>query len=271
MSSHSSFSTSADATRVGGADVGGPVARFRQHLSAVYALGQENRHVFASPLGPFDDAGGGRASVPRFVFFGPHTTDESWRVAFLAGFDYADLRASHALLGLVDFLARHGEEGYGLNLTFFPLVDVAGLDFGTGPRALAAAHWARSTFPEITLLEKDVRVAGYQGFVRVETAPAGEDVVVLEMRAPEGEFTSPDVEICTSDDFESFPVRFERAGRANGGGPLTIAEDLPVQPFELTLRVPASWPDDLYRSAVTSILGRFIVRYRAFQAFGQHL
>lgn len=237
----------------------------------MYALGQENPHVFASPLGPFNYAGGRRASVPRFVFFGPHTTDESWRVAFLAGFDCADLRASHAMLGLVDLLARHAEEGYGLNLTFFPLVDVAGLDFAARPRALAAAHWGRSVIPEITLLEKDARSTGYHGFVRLETAAPGEDVVVLEMRAPEGLFTSPDVEICTSDDFESFPVRFERAGRASGGGPLTIAEDLPVQPFELTLGVPASWPDDLYRSAVTAILGRFIVRYRAFQAFGQHL
>jgi hypothetical protein len=248
-----------------------PAEELARRLSAVYALGQENPHVFASPLGPFAYAGAREASVPRFVFFGPHTTDASWRVAFLAGFDCEDLRASHALLGLVEFLARHADEGYGLNLTFFPLVDVAGLEFGTRPRALAAAHWAQSVIPEITLLEKDARGASYHGFVRVETAAPGEDVVVLEMRAPDGAFTSPDVEICTSDDFESFPVRFERARATPAGGPLTIAADMPVAPFELVLRVPAAWPDELYRSAVTSILGRFIVRYRAFQAFGQHL
>lgn len=270
MSSHPSFVPSAGPASGGGA-AAGPAARFHEHLSAVYALGQENPHVFASPLGPFAHAGGGRASVPRFVFFGPHTTDASWRVAFLAGFDCADLRASHALLGLVEFLARHAEEGYGLNLAFFPLVDVAGLEFGGRSRDLASAHWARAAAPEIALLEKEVRGAGYHGFVRVETAAPGEDTVGLEMRAPEGAFSSPDVEICTSDDFESFPVRFERAATGAAGGPLTIAEDLPVQPFELTLRVPAAWPDELYRSAVASILGRFIVRYRAFQAFGQHL
>lgn len=270
MSSHPSSASPAGAALAGGSALADPAEEFHRHLSAVYALGQENPHVFASPLGPFAYAGGRRASVPRFVFFGPHTTDASWRVAFLAGFDRADLRASHALLGLVDFLARHAEEGYALNLAFFPLVDVAGLEFGVPSRKLAAAHWARSAAPEIGLLEKDARGAGYHGFVRVETAPPGEDIVVIEMRAPEGLFTSPDVEICTSDDFESFPVRFERA-RETTGGPLTIAEDLPVAPFELTLRVPAAWSDDLYRSAVTTILGRFIVRYRAFQAFGQHL
>jgi hypothetical protein len=50
-----------------------------------------------------------------------------------------------------------------------------------------------------------------------------------------------------------------------------VADDLRHAPFELVLRVPAHWPDDLYQSAVSSILTRFILRYRAFQAYGQHL
>jgi hypothetical protein len=68
-------------------------------------------------------------------------------------------------------------------------------------------------------------------------------------------------------------VRFERApaGCAVPEGPLTVADDLPVQPFELTLRLPRAWPDEIHHRAVTDILMRFIFRYRAFQAYAQHL
>ncbi len=250
-----------------------PAEVFYAHLSSVYALSQENQHVFASPLGPF--AYGDRyAWLPRFVFFGPNTTDESWRLAFLAGFDAReDLRASHALLGLVEYLSRQAGDGYGLNLTFFPLVDVAGHIFRAPARRLESVHWARSDAPEIGLLEKDARAARYHGYVRVETAPGGDDMASLRMRAPAGLAPSPDVELLSSDDFESFPIRFEHGGlhTVPEDGPLTIAEDLSVQPFELTLRIPAAWSPALYENAVNAILGRFILRYRAFQAFGGYL
>ena len=44
-----------------------------------------------------------------------------------------------------------------------------------------------------------------------------------------------------------------------------------MAPFELTLRVPTAWSDDDYDRVVMSVLSRFILRYRAFQAYGQHL
>lgn len=244
---------------------------FYTHLSAVYSLSQENPHVFASPLGPVSH-GEDHAWLPRFVFFGPATTDESWRLAFYAGFCRNDLRASHALLGLVESLARHAEEGHALNLTFLPLVDLAGHLFNAPGRKLGSTHWGRATAPEIAALEKDARRSGYHGFIRVETAPAGDEGASLCMRAPLGTVPTPDVEIVTSADFEPFHVRLERQAEAEAWhGPLSIADDLPVRPFELTLRVPASWPDELYRRAVETILGRFVLKYRAFQAFGGHL
>ena len=50
-----------------------------------------------------------------------------------------------------------------------------------------------------------------------------------------------------------------------------MADDLPVRPFELTLRLPSAWPAELYREATASILKRFIIRYRGILAYGQHL
>ena len=89
-------------------------------MSGLYALSQDSPYVFASPLGPLP-AGGPGACLPRFVFFGPHACDESWRIAFLAGLDCRDLRASRALVALATRLATDGAAGHALNLTFFPL------------------------------------------------------------------------------------------------------------------------------------------------------
>jgi hypothetical protein len=247
-----------------------PADDLQQHLSALYALSQDNPHVFASPLGPLA-YGGRNAWLPRFVFFGPNTTNESWRLAFLAGFDRSDLRGTRALLGLIESLSAHSEDGYGLNLTFFPLIDVAGVAFRAPSRPLTAAHWGRSDAPEIALLERDARAVGYHGYIRIETGSLCDDMIGLRMRAPDGLAASPDVELVSSDDFESYPVRFERGHSAASDGPLSIAADLPVQPFELTLRIPGAWSDVDYRRAVNFVLGRFILRYRAFQAYAQHL
>lgn len=245
---------------------------FRVQLSTLYALSQQSDHLFASPLGPVFQLFR-HAYVPRFVFFGPHASEDSWRLAFLAGFDHRDLRASRAVTGLTRHLAENAEEGHGLDLSFFPLVDAGGLFLGTGPRALAAEPWGRSTEPEIDLLAKDAQLRGYHGFVRIETAAPGEDSIVVTVRHPESPLSTPDLELISTVETEPFSVRFECAPQSAlvRLGPLALADDLPVQPFELALRIPTAWSDDAWQEAVTRILTRFIRRYRAFQAFGQHL
>src|SRR6202161_21781 len=90
------------------------------HLSAIYKLTQESNHLFASPLGPFH-LGRRHAYLPRLVFFGPHASDESWRLAFLAGFDARDGRSSHSLLTLAERLAADSEGGEGVLLAFFTI------------------------------------------------------------------------------------------------------------------------------------------------------
>jgi hypothetical protein len=250
---------------------GAPADSLRSDLSALYALSQTSPYVFASPVGPFL-AGGKPTYLPRFVFFGPHACDESWRLSFLAGFDHRDLRASRALLALATRLASSSEAGHALNLSFFPLVDVAGLFSGAAGRSLATARWGRGAPPEIELLERDARQRVYHGFVRVETGPRDDELIALRVRGAFSEALTPDLELITSEETRSFPVRFEAlAGGAAADGPLCIADDLPLQPFELTLRIPASWSDEAYQHAAVTLLERFLLRYRAFQAYGQHL
>jgi hypothetical protein len=253
-------------------DPGPQTEPLRSDLSALYALSQNSKFVFASPLGPLP--GMGRAAyLPRPVFFGPHACDDSWRLAFLAGLDHADLRSSRALVALVSRLASDSETGHALNLSFFPLVDVGGAASGAPGRGLASAHWGSSAFPEIRLLERDARQRSYHGFVRIETGGADEDLITLRVRGRLANALSPDLELITSEETRSFPVRFEGAAAAAApeDGPLSISDDLPGSPFELTLRIPPAWSDDAFQHAAVTLLERFLRRYRAFQAYGQHL
>jgi hypothetical protein len=239
-------------------------------IQSLYALSQRSNYVFASPLGPFYRQAR-HFSLPRFVYFGPHTHDESLRLAFYAGFDHGDLRGTFALLHLVERLALSPDIGQGLNLSFFPLVDAVGL-FQTGEnRDLASANWQHAEHPEIDLLQKDARSRGYHGFVRVLTDNGTDEIAVSLRSQLPAALQAPGVEFISSEDFEPLPVRWESASSVIADGPLTLNDDLPFSAFELTLRIPAAWSADLYREAVSSVLRRFILRYRTLQAYGQYL
>jgi hypothetical protein len=245
-------------------------------LSSLYALAQNSSNVFGSPLGPFE-AGGQSHHVPRFVYFGPHTSDESLRLAFYAGFDAQDLRPARSMLRFIERLAEHPEIGQGLNLSFFPLVDVLGAFQGQAGRALAQTSWASSVAPELRLLEQDARLRGYHGFVRLESAPAGDDVMLVKAQGlSSGAMVPTGVELISSEEFEPLAVRFEAhvayvTDQRSPHGPLSIAEDLPFPPFELTLGIPRDWSELTHRAAVCTVLKRFIRRYRGLHGFGQHI
>jgi len=243
---------------------------FGQQLADLYDLVQKSQFVFGSPLGPIQ-AAERTFHLPRFVYFGPHTSDVSLRLAFTAGLDHRDLRSTLALLHLVEQLALKPDIGQGLNLSFFPLVDVLGLANIATDRGLPAVDWTKSNAPEINLLEQDARLSGYHGFVRLETV-RGQDEAAVRLRFAPNDYPTPEVELISSDDFEPYSVRWESdAGSLPLDGPLSIAGDLATSPFELTLRLPAAWSAEHNREAAATILKRFIIRYRGFLAYGQNL
>ena len=245
-------------------------AAFAEQLSSLYGLVQRSSYVFGSPLGTVAHENRSHP-LPRFVYFGPHASEASVRLAFLAGFDHRDLRGTLALLHFIEALALEPEIGHGLSFSLFPLVDVLGFARAQEGRRLAGENWTRTTAPELSLLEKDARLRNYHGFVRLEMT--GDDAVTVRLRtAPSVEHPTPAVEFITSDEIAPFPVRWETASTIPvTDGPRTVADDLAFSPFELTLRLPAAWSAELTREAAASILRRFVVRYRGFMAYGQHL
>ena len=241
-------------------------AALGQQLATLYALAQKSEHVFGTPLGPFEH-GGRQHYVPRFVYFGPQTSEESPRLAFLAGLDGRDLRPTLALLHLIEELALAPSLGQSLHLAFYPLVDVLGQQ--AGARDLGTHGWTNPSAPELELLARESRLRSYHAFIRVESV-SSDDAITLRLRTSgNSSFGAP---LISSEDTDPFPIRWEiESGPAPVAGPLTLADDLPFRPLDLTLRVPASWSPEFYSGAVASILKRFIVRYRGFLAYGQNL
>ena len=246
-------------------------AAFGEQLSGLYALVQHSPHMFASPLGPI--ARGDRLlDFPRFVYFGPDASDVAVRLSLMAGFHHRDLRSTLALLHLVEELSRDPNFGQGLNLSIFPLVDLLGLAQIRVDRQLVAENWANSKAPEIILLERDARLRAYHGFIRLESVYDDDMITVrLHAAAPQDNH-APSIEFISSVDFESLPVRWETDATPHfKHGPLSVADDLPLRPFELTIRVPASWSPERYANAGSSILRGFVQRFRAFFTYAQHL
>ncbi len=243
-------------------------AALGEQLSALYTLAQRSDYVFGTPLGPFFQDGR-HHYLPRFVYFGPHTSEESPRIAFLAGLDGRDLRPTLALLHLVEELALAPDIGQSLHLAFYPLVDVLGHLPAHAGRELGEQRWSAAAAPELDLLAKEARLRTYHAFVRIESVSA-DDAITVRIGSTPGSLAS--APYFSSEDTEPYPVRWEiESGPPPAGGPLSLADDLPFRPIDLTLRIPANWSPEYYREAVASILKRFIVRYRGFLAYGQNL
>ena len=243
-----------------------------RELSALYALTENSPHVFGSPLGPFV-LRGATYHLPRFVYFGPEAANDSVRLAFHAGLDGTDGRSARALLHVVERLTLTPDLGQGLNLSFFPIVNPSGFEWGsrrnTQAADLATENWERSDAPEIALLRHDAHVRGYHGFVRIESAPV--DGVTGIVHVP-GATAGPETSLLiAAEAADLFPVRWSNDTTPPAHGPLTIADDFAERPFELILRFPQSWTPAVHREAVSQVVKRFIVRYRATLAFGLHL
>jgi len=246
-----------------------PSTSLQQRLSRLYGRAEESDHIFVSPLGPFNHEGE-QFYLPHFVYFGPFTSQESLRLAVLAGFDPGDQPASRAVLAFIEGLTVRPDIGHALNISLFPVVNVRDEPAAAG-RRLSAEPWDRPRESEIQLLGQDARGRGYHGFFRIAvTHEDGPSATVRGVLSPSVGATG--VELFNSDDFRPWPVRFEALSvGAIAHGPLTLADDLPYAPFEVELALPAAWSQTRIDGALAKLLKRLIVHFRGFQAYGQHL
>lgn len=242
-------------------------------ISTLYALAQNSSYVFGSPLGAIN-TGANVVALPRFVYFGPGTTDASLRLSFLTGFNRDEVPLSLSLLQFIRDLSLAPDLGQSLHLAFFPVVDTLGvLDGQNRSRDLRRADWVVPDHQEIALLQHDARIMNYHGFVRLGLHD--EDTIAVELvTRPGTAVETPGIELLSTEDLGVADVHFSSEDAIGSGprsGPIGLADDLLVQPFELRLLFPSSWRQPRLDASVSHILKRFINRHRALLAYAQHL
>ncbi len=115
-------------------------------LARLSPRAERSASLFAAPLGP-DEHG---LYLPRFVAFGPNSTDADARLSVLAGFDENDAASSLAAFDLLDFATATPAAIGGIVLDVVPVVNRGGGDLWSAP-------WLTAGRPELALLEREYR------------------------------------------------------------------------------------------------------------------
>lgn len=245
-----------------------PHSSLQDRLSRLYTVAQDADYVFGSPLGPL---AGATLALPRFVYFGPQTSEVSPRLSVLSGLGRHDALAARALLAFIERLARSPEIGHALNIAFFPVANASALLGDTEDNDLGRETWTDAHTPELRLLAQDARQRQYQGFIRVVTT--ADDEPSAWVRTIDSHFAERSTaDVFDSRDFEPWQVGFATlSATAAVRGPLSLAHDLPFPPFDVELAIPADWSQAHADTQLAAILKRLITHYRGFIAYGQHL
>ncbi len=249
-------------------------------LERLTLLGSHSPNLFASPLGPLHHRGD-QYMLPRHVFFGENSAEEAWRIAIYSGFSGLDARLGLGSLRALERLVLEPKLGESFNLVFHSFVNPSGLTDGTvATRAghrLLDQNWATSPAAELQLLERDARTMQYHGVIQLRTDPAVSELQGwLRGFSPGEPFLHGEPVKGTSRagylPFK-FPVQWQShpEGYVAKTGPLTLAEDLRVRPFEVTLVVPATASVEWASQAVSSTLRVFLNNFRTAVSTGLNI
>ncbi len=203
----------------------------------------------------------------RYVFLGARADGPAIRLAIYAGWEGGDLRPTYATLALWRQLALRPGNASGYNLFLYPIVNPAAFDRKADSparhRDLARERWSKPESPEIQHLARDVPVRGFDGWISVSTQSGADHIEAAVHGLPVDPAYLPT-------EYGRFHIRWLALTQAPAG-PADLAEELPVRPVGLQLKIPGHWPDALYSAAVSTTIRAFLERYREVRSYAAHL
>ena len=219
-----------------------------ERLARLSPRAERSASLFAAPLGP-DEHG---LYLPRFVAFGPSSTDADARISLLAGFAEGDDAASLAAFDLLDFAAETPAAIGGVVLDVVPVVN-------RGPGDLWSAPWLTANRPELALLEREYRRLAPHATIQVRGGA---------FRFPQGLVRGDSLTHWLDDAAPSlFAAGWleQPSDRLLGEGLDGLVPDLPFRPLELQLTLSRD------HAANAAALRAIVQRIRELLAHAQHL
>ena len=217
-------------------------------LARLSPRAERSTALFAAPLGP-DEQG---FYLPRFVAFGPNSTDFDARISVLAGFAENDDASSVAAFDLIENAVAVPATIGGVVLDVVPLVN-------RGSGDLWSASWITGERPELALLEREYRRLAPHAVVKLRQGP---------WRFPQGTVRGE----ALSHWLDEAAPALHAAGWVEHQAHEFLVEgidglvpDLPFRPLELQLTLGRDTAGN------TAALHAIVQRIRALLAHGQHL
>ncbi len=251
-----------------------------ENQSRLSVLSAHSPHLFASPLGPFEHKGH-PFHLPRFLFVGENSAEEAWRISIFAGLDGRDTRSALAALKGLERYALEPELGDSFNLAFYPLLNPSGVTDGTrrtrSGHLLEEQNWTNSQAPELQLLAREARARQFHGSIVIRSSDEVNELQGWLRGFSPGEPFLHAEPVRGSSKAGYLPFKFPIAwephpeGLHAQNGPLTLADDMRMRPFEVTLLVPTEPPLEWAVQAVAHTLRVFLNNFRTAAATGANI
>jgi len=227
-------------------------------------------------------AGVGDYALWQFLFVGPRSGGDYYRVGIFAGIHGDEVAGIHGALRFLQLLAAKPELVRGYEVYVYPLCNPSGYEDGT--RASRSGHdlnrefWSGSREPEVQLLEQQIRVLRFDGLIGLHAdgdspglyafalgAQVTEHVVEPALRA--AETVLPRNLDAVIDNFTA------RNGLIRKGYPgmLCAAPETSPQPFEIVFETPHHADLEKQVEANVLFLRVALERFLELQAVGQDL
>lgn len=217
-------------------------------LARLSPRAERSAALFAAPLGP----DGHGFYLPRFVVFGPNSTDADARISLLAGFAEGDDASSLAAFDLLDFAAETPTAIGGVVLDIVPVVN-------RGPGDLWSASWITDERPELALLEREYRRLAPHAVVKLRPGP---------WRFPQGTVAGASLAHWLDDSAPALHAAGwveQRTDELIPEGIDGLVPDLPFRPLELQLTLGREAEGN------AAALRAIVQRIRELLAHAQHL
>jgi len=235
---------------------------------------KNSNYIAESSFGEFT-ANDVNYQIPRFVFLGDKGGGDTIRLAIVAGVHGDEPEGVEAVVRFLLNLERRPSLARNYHIYVYPVINpVAFAAHATnGPTGgFARQVWRGSSQPEVLYLERELRVIQFHGVISLQGHSESQG---FRVRMSRPSLISPLAQPALEAANRWLPAdatpRLAAEGVSNGGGFLTITNELRVTPFDVILEPPRQAARYVQINSVNAALAVILDKYREILSFRQNI